>query len=190
MNFSIEHIGHFLKIKDAEYDPFHEQFFRDKLNEQRQFCLQDFDLIIGAGGVISHAPTVRQAAMMLIDGLQPRGATEIWRDKHFITPHLGKLSQVDNNAALELLKTDCLEPLCLCIRPLSHKLKKGKPALSIELKSAEGNKLLEVVGNSLIWIDNKLPMQVKAKAHGSIQFGKDIKELTLETSLSISKIRL
>jgi hypothetical protein len=185
MNFSIEHIGHFLKIKDPEYDPFHEQFFRDKLNEQRQFCLQDFDIIIGAGGVISHAPTARQAAIMLIDGLQPRGATEIWRDKHFITPHLGKLSQVDNNAALELLKTDCLEPLCLCIRPLFQKLKKGKPALSVELKSAELNKMLEVAGNSLIWIDNKLPMQVKVKTHGSVQFGKDIKELTLETSLPI-----
>jgi len=185
MNFSIEHIGHFVKIKDAEYDPFHEQFFRDKLNEQRQFCLQDFDIVIGAGGVISHAPTTKQAAMMIIDGLQPRGATEIWRDKHFITPHLGKLSQVDKVAALELIKSDCLEPLCLCIRPLAGKIKKNKPALSIELQSQEGTKMLEVSGNSLVWIDNKYPMQIKAKAHGSIQFGKDRKELELETSLPV-----
>jgi uncharacterized protein (TIGR01319 family) len=185
MNFSVSNIGHFLKLKDDELDPFHEQFFREKLNERAEFRLQDFHMIIGAGGVISHAPTEKQAAIMLIDGLQPRGMTELWRDNHFISPHLGKLSQVDNQAALELLKTECLEPLCLCIRPLPERIKPGKPALTIELKSEQGSQIIEAEGNRLYWIDNKVQVSVHAVCHGSVRIAYEKKELSFETSLPI-----
>lgn len=185
MNFSISQVGHFLKMKDDELDPFHEQFYRDKLNEMAEFRLQDFDVMIGAGGVISHAPTPEQAAIMLIDGLQPRGATELWRDKHFISPHLGKLSQVDKAAAVQLLQTECLEPLCLCIRPLPQKLKAGKPALSIELESAKGKQSITVNGNSLMLIKNSELTKLNIKSIGSVQIAYEIKEMSKETSLPI-----
>ncbi len=185
MNFSISRIGHFLRLKNDELDPFHEQFYREKLNERAEFRLQDFGLIIGAGGVVSHAPDPRQAALMLTDGLQPRGLTELWRDRHFISPHLGKLSQVDREAALALLKSECLEPLCLCVRPLPHRLRAGKPALRLELASEQENRVIEVDGNQLLWIANDKPLLVKAKAHGSIQLAQDRKELEIRTSLPI-----
>jgi hypothetical protein len=185
MNFSIDRIGHFIKMKNDELDPFHEQFFREKLNEKAEFRLQDFDIIIGAGGVISHAPKPKQAALMLIDGLQPRGVTEIWRDRHFITPHLGKLSQYNQKAAASLLKTDCLEALCLCIRPLPQKLKANKPALSIQITSGKENRVLEINGNQLIWIDNNKPVSIHVKAHGSVKIAYDQKELSKETNLPI-----
>jgi uncharacterized protein (TIGR01319 family) len=185
MNFSIGQIGHFIKIKDDELDPFHEQFFREKLNEREEFRLQDFHQIIGAGGVISHAPKARQAAIIMVDGLQPRGLTELWRDRHFITPHLGKLSQVNKPAALQLLKTECLEPLCLCVRPMPHKLKTGKPALTLELKSETGSQVMNIDGNQLLWLDNNKPLQVKAKGHGPIQLAYDQKELETRTSLPL-----
>lgn len=185
MNFSINRIGHFIKIKNDELDPFHEQFFREKLNEKAEFRLQDFDIIIGAGGVLSHAPLPKQTAIMLIDGLQPRGATEIWRDNHFITPHLGKLSQVNKKTATALLKSDCLQPLCLCLRPLAQKLKKDKPALSVQITSAKGSRTVEVNGNQLIWIDNSDKVTVNVKAHGSVRIAYEQKELNTETVLPI-----
>lgn len=185
MNFSIEQIGHFFKLKDDELDPFHEQFFRDRLDEKKEFRLQDFDMIIGAGGVISHAPTVKQAAIMMVDGLQPRGITELWRDPHFISPHLGKLSQSDKTAAQKLIESDCLEPLCLLIRPLPNKLKTGKPALQIELDNKEGKKTLEIAGNTITWIDNNQPTNVSVKAHSSVKIAFETKSLSTETSLPI-----
>jgi len=185
MNFSISRIGHFIKMKNDELDPFHEQFYRDKLNEKAEFNLQDFDIMIGAGGVISHAPKSEQAALMLIDGLQPRGATELWRDKHFISPHLGKLSQVDKEAALSLLKTECLEPLCLCIRPLPHKLRDGKPALSIDIETSKGKQTLKIEGNRLILIKNNEPAKLHIRSIGSVQLAYEIKEVERETNLPI-----
>ena len=185
MNFSISQIGHFVRIKNDDLDPFHEQFFREKLNSKAEFKLQDFHTLIGAGGVISHAPSPKQAAIMLIDGLQPRGITELWRDKHFITPHLGKLSQLDKAAALQLIKTECLDPLCLCVRPLPNKLKAGKPALRIELVSGQGSRFIEAEGNKLIWIDNSEALKVKVRTYGSVQIAYEQKELEEETELPI-----
>jgi uncharacterized protein (TIGR01319 family) len=185
MNFSISQIGHFIKMKNDELDPFHEQFYRDKLNEEAEFRMQDYDIIIGAGGVISHAPKPEQAAMMLIDGLQPRGATELWRDRHFISPHLGKLSQVDKDAALSLLKTECLEPLCLCIRPLPHKLRDAKPALTIDIETKSGRKTLIIDGNRLVFVKNNEPVKLHIKSIDSVHLAYEVKELELETGLPL-----
>jgi uncharacterized protein (TIGR01319 family) len=182
MNFSISHIGNFLRLKNEELDPFHEQFFREKLDRKTEFRLQDFHVLIGAGGVLSHAPKPRQAAIMMVDGLQPRGITELWRDRHFITPHLGKLSQLEQKAAHELLKTECLEPLCLCIRPMPGRLKAGRPALSVQLRFEQGTRIIEAEGNQLYWIDNDRPVTVQVKCHGSVRIGYEQKELTAETS--------
>jgi uncharacterized protein (TIGR01319 family) len=185
MNFSVQHIGHFLKLKDDELDPFHEQFFREKLNERTEFRLQDFQILIGAGGVLSHAPKSKQAAIMLVDGLQPRGITELWRDRHFISPHLGKLSQVDQATALKLLKTECLEPLCLSIRPLPQKIRAEKPALIIELSDDNGTKEISVDGNKLLWIENDKHLKVFARSVSYIHLNLTEKELLAETSLPI-----
>jgi len=37
--------------------------------------MMDLDLLVGSGGVLSHAPRRQQAAMMLIDGFLPEGVT-------------------------------------------------------------------------------------------------------------------
>ena len=37
--------------------------------------------------------------------------TEIWKDRDFITPHLGKLSSVNEPLASELLSRSCFEKL-------------------------------------------------------------------------------
>jgi len=55
-------------------------------------------VMIGAGGIISNSPNIRQALICIVDGLNPQGITEIWRDNHFISPHLGKLGYNRNLA--------------------------------------------------------------------------------------------
>ena len=83
---------------------------------RKSFRKNDFEMIIGAGGVISHA-SKSQAIFILIESFQPSGLVELWRDKHFILPHIGVLSTVDDTIAESLLYNDCLEKLALYFRP-------------------------------------------------------------------------
>jgi len=77
--------------------------------------MQSLDLLVGSGGVLSHAPRRAQAMMMLIDAFQPEGVTELAVDSIFMMPHLGVLSQVNERAAVEVFTRDCLVRLGTCI---------------------------------------------------------------------------
>ena len=63
--------------------------------------LQDYDLVIGSGGILSHSPR-EAAAMILIDALQPAGAVELAVDSAFMFPHLGVLAEMNADLASEL----------------------------------------------------------------------------------------
>src|SRR3990172_5166616 len=47
------------------------------------------DMMIGSGGVLSHAPRRQQAALMLIDAFLPEGITRLAVDSIFMMPQLG-----------------------------------------------------------------------------------------------------
>ncbi|MFB3138426.1 MAG: glutamate mutase L [Phycisphaerales bacterium] len=73
------------------------------------------DLLVGSGGVLSHAPRMHQTAMMLIDAFQPEGVTTLAKDSIFMMPHLGVLAQVHPKAAMEVFEKDCLIYLGTCV---------------------------------------------------------------------------
>ena len=73
------------------------------------------DLLVASGGVLSHAPEMRQTAEMLVDAFEPEGVTELAKDSIFMMPHLGVFSQVDAEAALEVFEADCLVRLGTCV---------------------------------------------------------------------------
>lgn len=75
------------------------------------------DLIIGSGGILSHAPRRVQAMLMLVDAYEPLGLTRLAVDSIFMMPHLGVLSTVNAQAATEVLVKDCLVPLGTCVAP-------------------------------------------------------------------------
>lgn len=77
--------------------------------------MKRLDLLVGSGGVLSHAPRRSQAMMMLIDAFQPEGITRIAVDSIFMMPHLGVLSTVNEKAATEVFEKDCLINLGVCI---------------------------------------------------------------------------
>jgi len=98
------------------------------------------DILVGSGGVLSHAPRRAQAAMMLIDAFLPEGVTRIAVDSIFMMPQLGVLSAVETEeikadaqrAAVEVFNKDCLVHLGTCISPVGAG-KPGKTCLEIEL---------------------------------------------------------
>jgi len=79
--------------------------------------MMTLDLLIGSGGVLSHAPRRSQAALMLIDSFLPEGVTMLAVDSIFMMPQLGVLSEVHPQAATEVFDKDCLIRLGTCVAP-------------------------------------------------------------------------
>ena len=100
--------------------------------------LMSLDLIVGSGGVLSHAPRRSQAARMLIDAFLPEGVTELAVDSIFMMPQLGVLSTVHAKAAVEVFEKDCLIRLGSCIAPVGNQKKDGL-VLEYEIKSSDNN---------------------------------------------------
>lgn len=76
------------------------------------------DILVGSGGVLSHAPKRAQAAQMMIDAFQPEGITRLAVDSIFMMPQLGVLATVHERAATEVFHKDCLIHLGTCVAPV------------------------------------------------------------------------
>jgi uncharacterized protein (TIGR01319 family) len=97
------------------------------------------DLIVGSGGVLSHAPRRSQAMMMMIDAFQPQGVTMIAVDSIFMMPHLGVLSTINEKAATEVFEKDCLIYLGPCISVINSG-KHGSQCLDCVITYSNGKK--------------------------------------------------
>jgi len=69
--------------------------------------MTDLDMIVGSGGVLSHAPRRQQAMLMMIDAFQPEGITHLAVDIIFMMPQLDVLAQVNPEAATQEFERDC-----------------------------------------------------------------------------------
>jgi len=109
-------------------------------SERELVQMSRIDLIIGSGGVLSHAPLRGQAAAILIDAFEPEGVTELAVDSVFMLPHLGILARAEPGAALELLDRECLVPLGTCIASTGH-LPPGAPGLHVSGRTSAGRRI-------------------------------------------------
>ena len=92
--------------------------------------LLSLDLLVGSGGVLSHAPRRQQAMMMMIDAFQPQGITQLAVDSVFMMPQLGVLAQVNPEAATQVFKRDCLIHLGPCVAPVGAE---GQVKITVDL---------------------------------------------------------
>ncbi len=97
----------------------------------------ELDLLVGSGGVLSHAPRRAQAAMMLIDAFEPEGVTHLAVDSIFMMPQLGVLSTVHKKAATDVFIKDCMIHLGTSICPVGV-TKPGKKILSYRIELPTG----------------------------------------------------
>jgi uncharacterized protein (TIGR01319 family) len=105
--------------------------------------LEEYDLLIGSGGILSHSPR-EAAAMMLVDALQPVGVVDLAVDSAFMFPHLGVLAEVNQRLARELFFSLGLVSLGTLYAPAGHE---EKPApLSLVGKTSSGRTVEETVG--------------------------------------------
>lgn len=104
--------------------------------------LMDLDLLVGSGGVLSHAPRRQQAAMMLADAFLPEGITRLAVDSIFMMPQLGVLAEVHEKAATEVFEKDCLIHLGTLVAPVGT-TQEGKPCVKVEATLPDGTNLDE-----------------------------------------------
>lgn len=104
------------------------------LGDQESDTLIDMrrvDMVIGSGGVLSHAPRRHQTAMMLIDSFLPEGITTLTVDSIFMMPQLGVLAAVHEEAATQVFQRDCLIYLGDCVAPVGR-VRTGHPVMEVE----------------------------------------------------------
>jgi len=110
--------------------------------------MMSLDLLVGSGGVLSHAPRRNQAALMMIDAFEPEGITRLAVDSIFMMPQLGVLSTVNEQAATQVFYRDCLIPLGTCIAPVGR-TRSGSPCLRARLTAGERTKELEIASGEM-----------------------------------------
>ena len=99
--------------------------FRQSSERYELVDLMKLDIVIGSGGVLSHAPSRMQAALMMIDGFGLEGITQLAVDSIFMMPHLGVFASVHPEAAYEVFENDCLVQLgCAVVPVFPSKLKR------------------------------------------------------------------
>ncbi len=114
--------------------------FEQSMTGESLVNLKDLNMLIGSGGVLSHAPRRQQTAMMLIDSFLPEGITQLTVDSIFMMPQLGVLAKVHEEAALSVFERDCLIYLGTCVSP-TGKVKRDEPVLDFTLTKADGSKI-------------------------------------------------
>jgi len=97
--------------------------------------MMELGMLIGSGGVLSHAPRRAQAAMMLLDAFQPEGITMLAVDSIFMMPQLGILSTIHKKAAMQVFDRDCLIRLGSSIAAVgpNGRAQPGDPCLKVSV---------------------------------------------------------
>lgn len=112
--------------------------------------LPHLDLILGTGGVLAHAPRYGQAALMMLDTIQPRSVSSLVLDTVALAPQLGVVATVDPVAAVQATENDAvLQRLGTVVSPFG-KADDGEPALKLQVDYMDGRKkTLEVPYGSI-----------------------------------------
>ena len=100
------------------------------------------DLIVGSGGILSHAPRRIQSMLMMVDAYEPLGFTRLSVDSIFMMPHLGVLSTIDEKAATDVFVRDCMIYLGTCVAPIGQG-KDGDVCAEYEIAFPDGRTVRE-----------------------------------------------
>jgi MutL protein len=98
----------------------------------RMAGMHPMDIVLGTGGVLAHVAHPADAALILLDGLQPRGITSLVLDSAQIAGMLGNLAMTAPNIAADISINDAA-PLLL------------GSAISVEGEAPEGELAVRVV---------------------------------------------
>lgn len=134
--------------------------FEQSASGQTLIDMNHLHLIVGSGGILSHAPRRVQSMVMMIDAYQPAGVTHLSVDSIFMMPHLGVLSTVSEKAATDVFDRDCMVYLGAAICPVGL-AKPGEKCIEYKITFPDG----KITSNSMPFGEIKLyPLGVGQEA--------------------------
>jgi uncharacterized protein (TIGR01319 family) len=107
-------------LKGVQQERTISDIFEQKTSGGTLIDMMKLDLIVGSGGILSHAPRRVQSMLMMVDAYEPLGFTLLSVDSIFMMPHLGVLSTVDEKAATDVFVRDCMVYLGTCVAPVGQ----------------------------------------------------------------------
>jgi uncharacterized protein (TIGR01319 family) len=107
-------------LKGVQQERTISDIFEQKTSGATLIDMLKLDLIVGSGGILSHAPRRVQSMLMMVDAYEPLGFTTLSVDSIFMMPHLGVLSTVNDKAATDVFVHDCLVYLGTCVAPIGQ----------------------------------------------------------------------
>ena len=157
----IQHKEFAVNLKGVQKERTISDAFEQSDSGQSLVNMMELDLIVGSGGVLSHAPRRQQSAKMLIDSFLPEGITALAVDSIFMMPQLGVMANIEKKdlaeqariAALEVFDKDCLIRLGTCIAPVGS-VESKKHVLKAELEFSSGEKKeINLDGGDLVLVE-------------------------------------
>ncbi|MCY4439200.1 MAG: glutamate mutase L [Deltaproteobacteria bacterium] len=121
------------------------------------------DLAIGSGGVLSHAPDRMSAALMILEGFELQGFTQIAVDSIFMMPHLGVFASVHPDAAREIFLHDCLVNVAHAVVPV---FPRKRPAGSVLAEVFIDGELVETIDAGNV---DRLKLEPDAATHITVR---------------------
>ena len=116
----------------------------------RMAGLHPMDIVLGTGGVLAHAAHPADAALILLDSLQPRGITSLVLDSAQIAGMLGNLAMISPDIAAALCGTDATPLLLGSVISAEGAAPEGELAVRVVLEFMDGRQeVAEVASGSL-----------------------------------------
>jgi hypothetical protein len=137
--------------------------------------LPKFHLVVGSGGLLANTPTYGQAALILLDALQPVGVTGIALDKLRLVAPLAATAMISPVAAAQVLERDALLNLGTVVAPIGV-AREGDIALTFKIEYQDGRSLqVEVPFGSLEVIplptDQTATLELRPSRHFDVGLG-------------------
>jgi len=100
------------------------------------------DTIILSGMVLTHAPRPGQAALVVLDALQPIGVCTLVLDVHGLAPALGNVAAIKPLAAVEVLDGAAFANLATVVAPVpTGHPRRGETALGVRVTYDDGSRV-------------------------------------------------
>ncbi|HLI08648.1 MAG TPA: glutamate mutase L [Ktedonobacteraceae bacterium] len=127
---------------------------------RHKFAWPDTDLILATGGIFAHTARNGQAALILLDSLQPKGVTSLVLDRTMLVSQLGAVATVAPVAAVQVNENDAVtHRLGTCVIPFGN-LPSGQVALRVGIEYHNGRQLsVDVMSGSIEVIPLRLNEQ-------------------------------
>jgi len=125
------------------------------LKSSSEGLLPWFKIIVASGSVLTKAPSIGQALLMLLDGIQPVGTATLGLDTNHLAPALGAAAAINPVLTVQVLDSGTFQYLGSVISPVGSS-PVGTTVLRVKLQREGGNdSTLEVKQGSL----EVLPLQ-------------------------------